>query len=393
MRRSLLRDISINTLKKQFNRISHGGAVLTSYDFSFKYNKNIKAEQKEYNFLDFHVNPESRVATNIHVIIGRNGAGKTRLLHNMVESYFNENLSDYFIEYNTTDEDFEDNNQGKNIFPNLVYSSYSAFDDMKILRGENYNYLGLRKEISNGEKISYGTKNLDELAEEFVKSFKNCMTYEKAPRLAKALKMLEFESIFKEANLCQFLDINILMNIKTDEKELDIQLKQKFEKFSTGHRVILITITQLVDSLEEKSLVLLDEPETHLHPPLLSAFIRCLSDLLLNRNAVAIIATHSTIILQEVPKNCVWKINRNGYESAIKRPKIETFGTGHTELNEEVFRLDIEKTGFHQLIYEAVNKMQSYEEFKRFFSNQIGKEADVIARTLFYLKGQKDDES
>lgn len=59
-----------------------------------------------------------------------------------------------------------------------------------------------------------------------------------------------------------------------------------------------------------KTLVLIDEPESHLHPPLLSAFIRALSDLLLDRNGLSIIATHSPVVLQEVPKRCVWKINR-----------------------------------------------------------------------------------
>lgn len=57
---------------------------------------------------------------------------------------------------------------------------------------------------------------------------------------------------------------------------------------------------------------MLDEPESHLHPPLLSAFIRSLSELLILRNGVAIIATHSPVILQEVPKRCAWILNRSG---------------------------------------------------------------------------------
>lgn len=48
--------------------------------------------------------------------------------------------------------------------------------------------------------------------------------------------------------------------------------------------------------------MLIDEPEGHLHPPLLSAFVRALSELLVNRNGVAIIATHSPVVLQEVPR-------------------------------------------------------------------------------------------
>lgn len=41
----------------------------------------------------------------------------------------------------------------------------------------------------------------------------------------------------------------------------------------------LLTLTKLVELVEEKTLVILDEPEEHLHPPLVSAFIRALSKL------------------------------------------------------------------------------------------------------------------
>ncbi len=86
---------------------------------------------------------------------------------------------------------------------------------------------------------------------------------------------------------------------------------------------MLLTITRVVETLEERSLVLLDEPEAHLHPPLLSAFIRSLSDLLVNRNGVAIVATHSPVILQEVPKSCAWRIRRIGRQAKIERPTTE----------------------------------------------------------------------
>ena len=64
-------------------------------------------------------------------------------------------------------------------------------------------------------------------------------------------------------------------------------------------------MTHLADRVAERTLVLIDEPETHLHPPLLSAFVRAMSDLLIDRNGVAIIATHSPVVLQETPRTCV----------------------------------------------------------------------------------------
>ena len=85
-------------------------------------------------------------------------------------------------------------------------------------------------------------------------------------------------------------------------------------------------LSGLINISALRTLVLLDEPEAHLHPPLLSAFTRALSDLLIYRNGVAIIATHSPVVLQEVPKSCVWKLRRSGFEVSVEFDQRATDG-------------------------------------------------------------------
>ncbi|MFD7630846.1 AAA family ATPase [Streptomyces sp. NPDC059851] len=69
----------------------------------------------------------------------------------------------------------------------------------------------------------------------------------------------------------------------------------------------------LIEHVAERSLVLIDEPESHLHPPLLASFIQTLSRLLTERNGVAVVATHSPpVVLQEVPRSCVYKLSGGG---------------------------------------------------------------------------------
>ena len=155
-----------------------------------------------------------------------------------------------------------------------------------------------------------------------------------------------------------------------------------YSKLSSGHKIVLLTITRVVETLEERSLVLLDEPEAHLHPPLLSALIRSLSNLLINRNGVAIIATHSPVILQEVPKACVWRIRRIGRQAKIERPTIETFGENVGTLTHAIFGLEVTDSGFHKLISDAVDKGLSYEEIVERFNKKLGDEARGIARSL-----------
>lgn len=151
---------------------------------------------------------------------------------------------------------------------------------------------------------------------------------------------------------------------------------------SSGHAVILLVMTKLVATVEEKTLILLDEPESHLHPPLLSAFIRALSNLLYDRNGVAIVATHSPVVLQEIPKSCVSKIQRVGLVTNIKRPDIETFGENVGVLTREVFGLEVIKSGFHKLLTQSVLEGKTYEKILEEYNNQLGMEAKVLLKLM-----------
>src|SRR5207247_1873289 len=146
-----------------------------------------------------------------------------------------------------------------------------------------------------------------------------------------------------------------------EEDDLTVRAQGLFRRLSSGHKIVLLTITKLVETVEERSLVLLDEPEAHLHPPLLSAFIRTLSDLLIDRNGVASVATHSPVVLQEVPRSCVWKVRRTGEVVVAERPEIETFGENVGVLTRDVFGLEVTQSGFHKLISDAVGEEHSYD--------------------------------
>lgn len=127
---------------------------------------------------------------------------------------------------------------------------------------------------------------------------------------------------------------------------------------------------------------MLDEPESHLHPPLLSAFTRALSQLLQDRNGLAIIATHSPVVLQEVPKSCVWVITRSKLAASQYRPKLETFGENVGVLTREVFGLEVSKSGFHSLLARDVATGQSYEAISLDYGGQLGLEAKGILRAM-----------
>ena len=225
--------------------------------------------------------------------------------------------------------------------------------------------------------------NLDD---EFIKSLKNCQcSKRKMQMLSNALKTLATDPIFNHSELNELIS----MDCNNDTGDLQLQENQSkvsssFNNLSSGHQVIMISLIQLVERITERTLVILDEPENHLHPPLLSAFIRTLSELLIEQNGVSIIATHSPIILQEVPKSCVWKINRSGYEVAANRLEMESFGATISSLTHEVFGLEVNNSGFHKMLIEEVNKGESFNSIVEKFNNELGDEARALLRTMIF---------
>ena len=189
------------------------------------------------------------------------------------------------------------------------------------------------------------------------------------------------------------LEKMILATEKSIEEKNNIEknffreiINNQFSKLSSGHKIILLTVVNLVNFVEEKTLVIMDEPEEHLHPPLVSAFIRALSELMSYRNGVAIIATHSPVIVQEVPRRCVWKIRGHGKYRKFEHPEIETFGENLGEITTEIFGYDVGSTGFHTILKNVADRKNSYEKALNEFQGELGKEAKSILRAYMYDK-------
>lgn len=372
---SLLRGVTSTSVRGQFRRIAQGNSSLTKYEFKYiPYGYG-----PDFNELKFNVIPESNPPTNIHVFIGRNGVGKTFLLNNMIHSL----LKPKAIKYGKFLSD-----EGRNFFANLVSVNFSAFDETKPPKEERdttkqikYTYLGLKRITKNSKtgKEYLVTKSEKDLLIEFVKSLEACKRSSKISQWQEALFELESDQLFKKAAISKIGDIE-------DSQELINRSIITFKNLSSGHKIVLLTITRLVETIEEKSLVILDEPETHLHPPLLSAFIRSLSNLLTSRNGVAIVATHSPVVLQEVPNSCAFQIRRSGNTVQYDRLPIESFGENVGVLTREVFGLEVTDSGFHKLIAEIAERSETIEEVLTEFNGELGFEAKALARTIMNKK-------
>lgn len=384
---SLLRSVTPATVRGQFSRMSRGGARLSKYRFSYTGPKPRRAAVSPPVF-EFEVEPGSNPPTNVHVIIGRNGVGKTHLLNNMTRAIVDSNART--SEVGSFEGDPEDILEDQ-VFANIVSVSFSAFDSFEPLpnrqnksEGILYTYVGLKRIDSADKDRRLVPKSPARLATEFANSVLVCRQGARASRWQRALETLETDRVFSDAEVVE------LANPELDSEDVKGEARRKFDLLSSGHKIVLLTITRLVETVEERTLVLLDEPEAHLHPPLLSAFVRALSDLLVNRNGVAVIATHSPVVLQEVPMNCCWKIRRIGERSIAERPEVETFGENVGILTREVFGLEVTHSGFHKLLTDEVQSGSTFNGIVEKFDNELGGEARALVRALIAARDAND---
>ena len=168
-----------------------------------------------------------------------------------------------------------------------------------------------------------------------------------------------------------------------EAEDLETKAGELFDASSSGHKIVLLTMTRLVELVGERSLVLIDEPEAHLHPPLVASFVQALSNLLSSRNGVALLATHSPVVVQEVPRNCVSLFFRAGDIVEISRPQGETFAENVGRLTSEIFRVELTETGYHALITEVVARSNSLEEAIEVFRGRLGAEGRSLVRALW----------
>jgi len=379
MKESLLRFLTSTTVQGQLRRMARGDASLTKFHFTYSPPKRLGDGAPPFT-LDFNVNPDSPIATNLHVLIGRNGVGKTRLLSLMAKALVGSDPSarqSGKFELNDLD------GQG-GTFANLVAVSFSAFDEAELLperelgpNGLGYSYIGLRGGARDSTAAQARPKSLTLLAREFVTSLGECRVGSRRRRWESAIATLQADPVFKAAQISSMMDKNLA---KEDDRDA---ILKTFKDLSSGHKIVLLTLTRLVEKVEEKTLVLIDEPEAHLHPPLLSAMTRAISELLVKRNGVAIIATHSPVILQEVPKSCVWILNRILSVSKAERPTIETFAESVGILSREIFQLELSNSGYHQFLRTLRQDAATYEFAVARLEGQLGAEGKAVLRAMY----------
>lgn len=276
-------------------------------------------------------------------------------------------------------------------FPRIVTISFSAFDSFH-LPGSNtrnrrkildemasgtgrFAYVGLRDLKAEGSRIAKGAeseassfgdadrqgatrlKSIEKIAEEFYLYLSQITDTTKISILNNLLAGLLEGSAFDE-----------LSDHDLDDWDKEIILST-FLKCSTGHKIAALVVTSLIAVTVPSSLVLFDEPETHLHPPLLAALMHAVRAIMANNNSFCIIASHSPVVVQETLGADVSVIKRDGDWAFVEGVGNETFGESIGLITSEVFGLNPEATDYHRVLDDLVDRLDDQEDLEELFLN------------------------
>lgn len=129
-----------------------------------------------------------------------------------------------------------------------------------------------------------------------------------------------------------------LLGVKGRADAFRMDLNGGKAPLSAGETTFVRFAAQLCLHIDTGTLVLVDEPETHLHPNLISRFATLLNRLLELTGSFAVVATHSVYWVREVPQSQVRVLKRADNATFVETPiRLKTFGADIGAISEFVF--------------------------------------------------------
>ncbi|MDR6202187.1 energy-coupling factor transporter ATP-binding protein EcfA2 [Paraburkholderia graminis] len=330
--------------------------------------------------------PLAELPRRISVVIGRNGSGKSTLLARLAR-FAHASRGDRLRPKLTQLGELTPVGLG---FSRVITVSYSGFDNFQVpgltqrerrtiaaelARGTGrFIFCGLRdigaeldsepnQQSENADsnaaledrQQTTILKSAQTLSAEFARIIDRIRSHQRGPLLGRALQPILADPSFNDLRATLYGQL------------MQGDCEQLFLGWSTGHKIVLHAICSLVAYVEKQALVLFDEPETHLHPPLLASLMHSLRKVLSEKDAYAVVATHSPVVLQETMARHVHIISREGAQTVIQRPAAETFGENIGILTSSVFNLTSEVTDFNETLRRLARQVQNLDDLEALF--------------------------
>lgn len=348
---SLLRDMASR------QALSHAKFILSERPpeeaYSFTFNLSEIKELESNIIWNVNLPFEAYDWSRLIGIIGNNGVGKTFLLRNLVRALYYREVDKF---------------QGKlPLFDNVFVISSSKYDKYKsededIKCNETFHITSLdnttlNELIEDLQGISNRKKTIHSKAyvEVFHDFLKNCIGEQTDCLFSYRDEELANGTLYHQP----YIDAS--------------RLSEAYDLLSSGQRHILHMMTSLFSHIHMSSLVVIDEPEVHLHPKALIEFMDALQKTMVLFDSFAIIATHSPLIVREIITSNVYRmIRRDSDTPSIAKVPFNTFGEDISLLYARIFHYDEDDSIFTRIMSQRAPKYRSADKLINFVENNMG---------------------
>lgn len=336
-------------------------------ELAFTYIGSIEGADAEVD-AHFAFNRDDPVPGRIVGIIGRNAVGKTRFLASLGAdlAQISRTSAEKLVE---REKRFPD---GRPLFTRIIAISYSAFDRFKRPppdSSSSYVYCGIRNEKGGLSRAS--------LVETYHRNQKRIRE-----RGGQADWTRHMQTILGDISepLTASLEAEISSGVVTEDQALSL--------LSSGQSILAHFVTALLAWIQPNSLVLFDEPETHLHPNAVASLFLALSEILEEFDSYAVVATHSPVVIQEIPAKRVLVFEREQNVTVAHPLLLESFGESVTELTKHVFET-IEVESVYRRTLKDLARQELAEEVMARFDHGLSLNAQAYLLAQYGKKAAK----
>ena len=295
--------------------------------------------------LNFQFSHDDELPKRIAVVIGKNGVGKSQTLGRIVRAAL------------SGDNSLTDGSAGGRVLVNRILAFAPSNETSSVFPGDrrkrprvwyrrfSLNRLGrIRKGLGVADQVVQAARSDEYIGEMlrweiFLHAIKAIDNWE---QLSLPLRGSKSEPIslrqLRRGGEEQIIENFASVDLRREPVRL---IDGASYPLSSGELSFVRFACQASLHVENGSLLLLDEPETHLHPNFISQFVSLLNNLLVNTGSAAIIATHSAYFVREVFQDQV-SVLRIGEDNSVtvERPVLRTFGADVGAISYFVFGED-----------------------------------------------------